>query len=129
MHFAAENLPEFVEEQAKKRIALTVRPAWVEKTSEYARQIPFPFVEEVEQREAGRGPPVKFGLRTQGYTDNRAENGEESLQIGGMGTHCKISLDSASFRSRSVTSSRSTASISWRFMVGSPPSQSSMGRC
>ena len=92
MYFAVENFSDLVEEQPKKRIALTVRPAWIEKTPEYARQILFPFVEEVEHREAGRGPPVKFGLGAPGYSDGRAETGEESLQIGGVGTRRQVRL-------------------------------------
>ena len=74
-------------------VALTVRPARIEKTPDYTRQIRFPFVEEVEQREAGRGPPVKFGLRALGYADSRAETGEESLQIGSVGTRRQVRPD------------------------------------
>ncbi|MCY4559701.1 MAG: hypothetical protein OXF79_25730 [Chloroflexi bacterium] len=93
MHFAVDNLPNLVEEQAKKRIALTVCPVRIEKTSEYARQVGFSFVKEVEQGKSGRGPPVKLGLRSLGYTHSRSETGEESLQIGFVGPRGEVHLD------------------------------------
>ena len=60
-------------------------PKGVDVRHEYARQVCFSFVNEVEQGKSGRGPPVKFGLRAAGYTDSRVETGKESLQIGGVG--------------------------------------------